>query len=605
MIDQKTTRKIAEILKIHKAVALVWRASPMTAVLNLLLLVILSLLPLVSLYLMKMIVDSAAVAVSSHGNGNSYRHVIMLVLLAGVAALMTAVAQQVSKFIKDIQTITVTDYVYDVLHEKSIAIDLSFYENPTFFDSLHRAQKEGPYRPTRIVNGLTSVFQNGISLVALAGLLISFHWGLACVLFVSTLPGILVKFLFSRDMYKWQKRRTRTEREASYYNSMMTGEAHAKEIRLFGLGDLFVDRFRNLRRIIREEKIALSKRRILWDLFAQSAAVLAVFGSLAYIVKQCVDGHISLGDLVLFFQAFQKALSCLKDFFESLAGLYEDNLFLTHFYSFLDIEPKVEEPENPVVSERFFEKSLCFDHVNFKYPHSDRKALLDVSFDVKPGEVIALVGENGSGKTTLIKLLCRLYDPKDGSIRFDGTDIRHFRSSDLRKKISVVFQDYIKYQLTVKENIWLGQVERPLDDADVIKAARFANAHDMIENLPNSYDTLLGKWMADGEELSIGQWQKIALARAFFGESQIVVLDEPTSALDPESEYQVFLTFRKLLENKTAFLISHRFSTVKMADRILVLAEGRIIESGTHDELMEKNGTYHRMFTMQALNYQN
>jgi ATP-binding cassette subfamily B protein len=461
MIDKAVREKIAETLRIYKALGLVWQSSPGTAVLNLFLIVLLSVLPLASLYLMKVIVDSVSMAISAHGQGGAdLRSVFIPVALAGAAALSTTLVQQVLTFTKEIQSITVTDHVYHVLQEKSVAVDLSYYENPMYFDSLHRAQKEGPYRPTRIVNGLTGVLQNGISLVALAGLLVSFHWSLACVLFVSALPGVWVKILFSKKMFRWQYRRTRTEREAAYYNMMMTDDSHAKEIRLFGIGDMFIERFKNLRRIIREEKIDLARKRIYWDLFSQAAAVIAVFGSLAFIAARCVAGYLTLGDLVLFFQAFQRALGCLKEFFQSFAGLYEDNLFLANFYMFLDIEPTVKEPEKPVDISGFYKESLCFDRVDFTYPHSEKKALSGISFEAKKGEVIALVGENGSGKTTLIKLLCRLYDPDGGRITVDGTDLRNFDSRELRKKISVVFQDYIRYQLTVKENIWLGQVER-------------------------------------------------------------------------------------------------------------------------------------------------
>ena len=604
MVLHKTPKeKIKHALSLHRAVALVWRAGPLTAVMSFFMMLIQSVLPLVALYLMKLIVDSVSLALSRPGE-TSMGDVMIPVACAGAVALLNALAQHVSRYINEIQSINVTDHVYDILHEKSIAVDLSYYENPTYFDSLHRAQQEGPYRPSRIVSGLAAVVLNGISLVALAGLLVTFHAGLALVLFAATLPGIFVKLFFSRDLYLFQNKRTRMEREASYYNMMMTSEPYAKEVRLFGLGDVFAERFGRLRKNIRDDKKRLTGRRTFWDFSAQAVAVISVFGSLAYIVFRCVQGTITLGDLVMYFQAFQRALSCLKEFFENLAGLYEDNLFIKNFYDFLDISPAVDEPAEPLPAGSCFTKTLRFDHVNFAYPHSTRQALNDISFDVNPGEVIALVGENGSGKTTLIKLLCRLYDPCDGRILFGNTDIRQFSSPDLRKNISVVFQDYVRYQMSVKENIWLGQVDSPMDEERVKKAALFSDAHDMIENLPAAYDTMLGKWIADGEELSIGQWQKIALARAFYGQSRIVVLDEPTSALDPESEYQVFLTFRKLLENKTAFLISHRFSTVKMADRIFVLSQGRIIENGTHQELMEKKGTYHAMYCKQALNYQ-
>jgi ATP-binding cassette, subfamily B, bacterial len=603
MIDNSTRKKLLYALRLDKALAFVWQAGPVIFILNLILLVVEGLLPLAVLYLIKLIVDKVAWALSTADSHAAFMQVATLVAVAGGVSLINVLVQQVSKYVKEIQTLSVTDRVYDVLHEKSLDLDLAFYENPEYFDTLHRAQTQGPYRPIRIVTGLTGVLKNGISLVALAGLLFSFHWGIALVLFAAAVPGLVVRLINVEKMFKWQNRRTRTEREADYYNYMITGQPCAKEIRLFGLGPFFHQRFSSLRSIIRNEKAELIKLRSTWDFVAQACAVVAVFSALMLIAQRCIAGQITLGDLVMYFQAFQKALVCMKDFFENLAGLYEDHLFISHFYELLDLEPHVCEADDPRPVDGPFEKELAFEGVSFAYPGTGRLALDDVSFGVKPGEVIALVGENGSGKTTLIKLLSRLYDPVGGRITMDGVDLKDLRINDLRGQISVIFQDFIRYQMTAKENIWMGDVTRPCDEDRVRKASRYADAGSLIESLPNSYETMLGKWMGKGAELSLGQWQKVALARAFYSRAGTVVLDEPTSSLDPESEYQVFLTFRQLLEKRTAFLISHRFSTVKMADRILVLSKGRLIESGTHDELMALGGTYCNMYSLQAGNY--
>ncbi|MBU1172385.1 MAG: ABC transporter ATP-binding protein/permease [Proteobacteria bacterium] len=595
--------KIKYVLRPDKALSFVWEAGPGIFLLSLLLIIVQGLIPLAALYLMKIIVDKVAWAMTADDSVQAFRVVLIPILLAGALALLTAIVQQVSKFIKELQATTVTDHVYDVIHEKSLSVDLEYYENPDYFDSLHRAQREGPYRPTRIVAGLTIILQSAVSLIALAGLLISFHWGLSLVLFAAAIPGLIVRLLNAGKMNTWQRKRTRTERKAHYYNVMMTCQDHAKEVRLFNLGKLFSDRFSDLRTLIRTEKIQIMGRRTWGDVLAQFCAVIAVFSALSLIAYRCVTGNISLGEFVMYFQAFQRSLGYMKEFFEGLASLYEDTLFIHQFYEFLDIEPRVREAEHPLPLDTSFEKGLIFDHISFTYNGSKRTALKDISFQVKPGEVIALVGENGSGKTTLVKLLCRLYDPDQGQILLDGNDLKSYKIKDVRRQISVIFQDYIKYQMTVRENIWMGDAAQPCDDESIKKAAIYANAHGLIESLPKAYDTMLGQWMGEGEELSLGQWQKIALARAFYGKARIVVLDEPTSSLDPESEYQVFLTFRQLLENRTAFLISHRFSTVKMADRILVLSDGRITESGTHAQLMAMTGTYSRMYSQQAGNY--
>jgi ATP-binding cassette subfamily B protein len=286
-----------------------------------------------------------------------------------------------------------------------------------------------------------------------------------------------------------------------------------------------------------------------------------------------------------------------------LAGLYTDNLFLSNLYEFLDLKPKIADPIYPIPVPQPMQKGIIFNQVSFQYPNSTRQALKEINLTIRPGEVIALVGENGSGKTTLIKLLCRLYDPTEGNITLDGFDLNQFNLTELRREISVIFQDYTKYHLTAQENIWFGNINNPPETEKIAVAAHYAGADEVIKQLPNGYNTVLGKWFEQGEELSIGQCQKIALARAFLRDSQLIVLDEPTSALDPKAEYEVFKRFRQLLKNQAAILISHRLSTVKMADRIYVLEQGQIVESGTHLELMKQQGTYAHLFQIQAQQY--
>jgi ATP-binding cassette subfamily B protein len=286
-----------------------------------------------------------------------------------------------------------------------------------------------------------------------------------------------------------------------------------------------------------------------------------------------------------------------------LAALYENSLFLNDLYEFLDLERKIAEPDQPLPVPAPMQVGITFDHVNFQYPNSPREVLRDVSLEIEPGEVIALVGENGSGKTTLIKLLCRLYEPTSGQIKLDNINLNRFESPQLRQHISIIFQDYVKYNLTARENIRFGNLDIADESESIVEAARRADAHDVIASLPRGYDTVLGKLFESGEELSIGQWQKVALARAFLRDSQIIVLDEPTSAMDPKAEYEVFLKFRELLNGRSAILISHRLSTVRMADRIYVLDKGSIVESGTHSELMKRAGTYADLFEKQAQHY--
>jgi len=589
--------------RLDRAVRFVWQAAPGWTLAGMALVFIQGILPLLTLYLMKLIVDAVTISLGAPDKMAAFRHIMLLISFAAGAALLNIFFQQISSFVKEAQTLKVTDHMYDILHSKSTEVDLEYYENPQYFDTLHRAQQEGPYRPTHIVDGLVRLGQSGISLVAMVGLLFSFHWIMAVVLFAAAVPGILVRLKYSGKLYRWQHKRTQAERKSSYFNWMLTGDTHAKEIRLFDLGGLFRSRFSVLRKELRRERLEISRKRSVADLVAQGVATIAVFGSFGFIAYRTVQGVITLGDMVMYFQAFQRGLSYLKGVLSGGADLYEDSLFLSNLYEFLDLEAKVKQPLHPVPVPRPIQKGLMVEHVSFKYPTSNGNVLKDISLSIEPGEVVALVGENGSGKTTFVKLLCRLYDPNEGAITLDGVDLRRFETTALRHEISVIFQDYVKYHLTARENIWFGNIILPSDHNRIEEAALHAGADALITGLPKGYETTLGKWFEDGEELSIGEWQKIALARAFLRDAQLIVLDEPTSALDAKSEYEVFRNFRKLLDGRSAVLISHRFSTVRMADRIFVFDGGKIKEQGTHEHLMRLGGTYAEFFEKQAQHY--
>ncbi|MFH2219778.1 MAG: ABC transporter ATP-binding protein [Pseudomonadota bacterium] len=593
-------QKVKHAMRLDRAMRFVWEAGPGWTLVSLALTVFQGALPLLALYVMKLIVDGVTVAMAAPDRTVAFRHVVLLIVLAIGVALLNALFQMAAGLVKEIQSLKVTDHVQNILHAKSIAADLAYYENPQFYDTLHRAQQEGPHRPTRIVNDLMQFGQSGISLVAMAALLFSFHWGVAAVLFAAAVPGILVRLKYSDKMYHWQRHRTPMERKINYLNWMLTGGTHAKEIRLFGLGDLFIRRFSDIRTKLRREQFDLSRKRTVADFGAEAGATVAVFGSFGFIAYRTVQGGITLGDMVMYFGAFQRGLAYLRQLLGNLAALYEDNLFISNFYEFLDLQIRVREPLHPRPVPRPVKQGIALDHVSFSYPGGNREVLKDVSLTIRPDEVIALVGENGSGKTTLIKLLCRLYDPLSGSITLDGIDLRQFETAALRREISVIFQDYVQYHMTARENVWFGNISLPPDSEKIETAARNAGADDLISSLPKAYETILGKWFEDGEELSIGEWQKIALARAFLRESQLIVLDEPTSSLDAKTEYEVFKRFRQLLEGRAAILISHRFSTVRMADRIFVFDEGEIIERGSHDELIRYGGKYADLFEKQA-----
>ena len=591
--------KLLSTLQIVRAVRLVWDSSASWTIAETVLLVIQGLLPLASLYLMKLIVDGI-VAGPSRADFNG---IAALIALAALAALLTAVSRSASSLVNEAQAALVSDHVQDLLHAKSIEVDLEYYENSKYYNALHRAQEEAPYRPTRIVNGLAQLGQSAISLAAVAALLVSLNGIMAFILLAGALPAVIVRIKYSKILYQWQRKATERMRRAWYYHWLLINDNCAKEIRLFDLGKLFKERYRDLRYQLRVEKLNINIKKSIADIAAQSLAVLALFGSIAFIAYQSFLGAITVGALVMYIGAIQQGQGFLQSLLSSLAGLYEDNLFLTNFYEFMSLEPRVREPTDPKPLPKPILRGTNLENVSFCYPGSNIPVLKDVSLHIAPGQTIALVGENGSGKTTLIKLLCRLYDPTGGRITLDGIDLRDFRISDLRRGISVVFQDYVHYSMTVKENIWLGKAAMPPDLESITEAARQSGAHGFIQELEGGYEARLGQWFEGGVELSVGQWQKIALARAFFRDAQLIILDEPTSSLDARAESEVFGKFKQLAEGRTAIIISHRLSAVRMADCIYFLKDGKIVENGSHDKLIKLGGNYAELYQIQAGHY--
>ncbi len=594
-------RRLLDPSPLGEGLRLVWQSAPGWTALQAALLVVSGAVPLAALYLTKKVVDAVAAALA--GNGPGLGSIGLLIALAGLVALTGAVLRALASLVSEVQSLRLGDRVQDVLHAKSVEVDLEYYENSEYYDTLHNAQEQAPYRPARIVTGLGQVGLGGLSLLAVTGLLLSLHWLLVAILFGAALPGIFLKTRHSSRLNEYTNRRTPATRRARYLTLLLTTLEHAKEIRLFDLGGVLRSRFQDLRRQVTREKIELVMRRTAGDLLGQAVALAAVFGSIYFVTARALAGAITLGDMVMYFGAFQRAQEFFRDLLAGLASLYEDNLFLTDFKKFLDLKPSVVDPPRPRPFPRPMARGLTFDQVSFRYPGTERDVLQGVSFEIRPGEHVALVGENGSGKTTLVKLLCRLYDPTAGAVLIDGVNLREFAVRDLRAELAVVFQDYARYHLTARENIWVGNVALAPETDRVIEAARRTGADPVIRALPQGYDTLLGRQYEKGVDLSLGEWQKLALARAFLRESQIIVLDEPTAALDPRAEAEVFERFHELARGRTAILISHRLSTVRTADRILVLANGRIVEAGPHDELVGREGLYAQLFETQARPY--
>jgi ATP-binding cassette subfamily B protein len=423
------------------------------------------------------------------------------------------------------------------------------------------------------------------------------------IVFLAAFPSFLSQSQHAERAFRAVSRRAPEARLLNYLETLLTGNDTIKEIKLFGLGGPLLERYQKLFTQFYLEDRAIAEKRTWAGLGWGMVSNLVYYGSYAWIVLRTVAGLITLGDMTMFLAIFRQSQSSIRSLLDSLNRLYESNLYLDNLMTYLKLKPLLVTPVNGLTAPAPIRRGIEFRQVSFRYPGSDVYVLRDINLHIHPGERIALVGLNGAGKTTLIKLLTRLYDPTEGQVLLDGVDLREYDLPSLHQRFGVIFQDYVRYQFTVRENIGFGQVDALDDLARIRDAAERGGASPIIEDMPNGYDTMLGRRWEKGRELSGGQWQKIALARAFMRKAEVLVLDEPTSALDAEAEYEVFRRFGDLVEGRIAVLISHRFSTVRMADRIVVLSAGKILELGSHAELIELDGAYARLFNLQAEGY--
>ena len=602
MLSLALTRFLESIDNLRRSLRLVWESSREWTILAVLLVLLQGLMPVITLYLIGRMIDAITTALQLQLPLAS-SELLGQIALVGIVMFLDIGLGTLAGIVREGQSLSVSNHILSAIHAKSIAVDLDYYENAQYYNDMHRVQQEAPYRPPQIVDNLLQTVSNLILLVGVTGLLLTFNTGAPFILFASAFPTVLVRMRFARILFEWQRRSAETERRALYLNIVMTYENYAKEIRLFNTGRLFSQRYDAIRTKLRREKLAISWKRTIFELGVELLAVVALVVAFALIVNDALKSAITIGELVIAFQAFQRGQGAVQSLLGSFAALYEHNMFLKDFYKFLALEPTIKSPAHPRPVPNPAHEGVVFENVGFGYAGGKKQVLSDVSLTIKPGEIIALVGENGAGKTTLIKLLCRLYDPTSGRITLDGIDLRDFDVADLRRAITVLFQDYNQYQMLAWENIWIGDVERESTRTSIVAAAKASGADEMLSKLPNGYDTPLGNWFAGGQELSIGQWQKVALARAFLRDTQLIVLDEPTSSLDVMAEHEIFERFRQIVGGRSAILISHRLSTIRMANRAYVLDGGCIVESGSHDELMALNGLYAKLFNTQSKYY--
>jgi ATP-binding cassette subfamily B protein len=611
-----TTAALPRVLR------LVWDASPAVTAGLFAATVVAGVIPAVSAYTSKLLVNAVVLGIEVHNhpttvanavrfdfgpwktpafttvNGIIFLAILQLLIFALIAFLST-----VRNITQQLLQNAVSMRIQLMVMEKAASLDLAFYEDPASYDLLRRAQTDSINRPVLMISTGFGLVQTALTFVTMIALLVVVSPLLALLALLSPIPAFIADTRYGWRGYNIARWGSRLLRRMNYLVTLLTTDSYAKEVKLFGLGRYFIDRYRLIGNTYYGSQRRQVVRRYLVGFLWGNLSTIATSVTYLYVALQAILGKLTLGDLTLYTTAAQSVQSSIQGILGGFSGMYEHNLYLSNLFELMETKSVLPTPANPLPVPNPVRGEITFDHVSFAYPGATENALTDLSFTVSAGETIAIVGRNGAGKTTLFKLICRLYDPTDGRVLIDGIDIRDTDPAQLRAQIGGMFQDYVTYQATAAENIGLGHLDAIADREAILKASRQAGSDGLIAGLPQGYETALGKWFDAGVNLSGGEWQKVALARAFMRDARILLLDEPTSALDAQAEYELFERIHSLTRGRTAVYISHRFSTVRRADRILFLEHGRLVEQGTHEQLMRLNGRYARLFRLQASAY--
>jgi ATP-binding cassette, subfamily B, bacterial len=592
--------RLSALRHVPPVLAIVWRSGPLVVALGLVFRIFASTLPIALLWIAKLIIDSIVHAVANHQPVKP--GFWWLVATEFALALCGSALGRAIDYLDALLSDKYTRYVSIEVIKHSAELDLAAYEDPVFYDRLERARVQATDR-LGMIQSIGKLIQQAITAISLSVSILLFSPWLLFLLTLSVIPGFLGESHFAFLGYATIHRQTSIRRQLDYLRVLGGSREAAKELKLFGLKKFLVKRFTNLSDQIYNENVGLARRRLVAGALLSIVGTIGYYSAYVYIVWRTVSGALSIGELTFLSGAIMQASTNIQQIFSALASVADQALFLTDLLAFLEMRPTIYSKPNALPAPRPMQRGFEFRNVSFRYPGNPRLVLDHLNFKLTPGERVALVGENGQGKTTIVKLLTRLYDPLEGQILLDGVDLREYDLDDLYREIAVIFQDFMRYEMSARENIAVGEVDgnARMDALEV--AARKSMATDVINRLPHGYDQMLGRRFEGGVELSGGEWQKVALARAYLRDAQLLILDEPTAALDARSETQVFRRFAELTCGKTALFISHRFSTVRMADRVVVLQDGKISEDGSHEELASLGGRYAEMLEMQTVLY--
>jgi ATP-binding cassette subfamily B protein len=594
--------RLAALKNIPVFFKLVRQASPAMTFVSIVLRVLRAGMPLLLLYIGKLIIDEI-VQLSIAKNGSDHFHLWKLVAFEFTLAICSDALGRAINLTDSLLGDRFANISSVKIMEHAATLDLDQFEDAVFYDKLERARQQTVGR-TILLSQVMSQVQDLITVLFLAAGLLVFNPWLILLLLIAILPAVWGESYFNDKTYAMTRQQTPQRRELDYLRFLGASDETAKEIKLFNLSGFVINRFKTLAEKFYEDNRQIIIQRSLWGTFFALLGSASYYGAYIYIIANSITGVITIGALTFLAGSFRQLRGLLESILTRLTAISQGAIYLNDFFEFFEIKPKI---HNAQQARRFpdpVQTGFTFENVGFRYPNSERWANRHLNFTLRPGEKLALVGENGSGKTTLVKLLCRLYDPSEGRILLDGYDLKEYDLNELRINTGIIFQDFLRYQMTFSKNIAAGKIDEKENRELISKAAHQSLADELARKLPKGYEQILGKRFAEGVELSGGEWQKVAIARAYMRDAQLLILDEPTSALDARAEYEVFQRFTELTTGKMAVLISHRFSTVRMADRILVLDRGELIEIGSHAELLAKEGRYSELFHLQAMGYQ-